>query len=49
MPINQLFIFFLAAIAGYVAYGLYKRKVMWKWIVLYWLVLTAKNAVDLLA
>ena len=46
---TQVFIFLLAIIAGYVAYGLYKRKVMWKWIVLYWLVLTAKNAVDLLA
>lgn len=48
MPINQLFVFLLAFIAGCVAYGLYKKKVMWKWIVLYWLVLTAKNLLDLI-
>lgn len=46
--ITYLLIILLAILAGYVAYGLYKRKVMWKWIVLYWCVLTAKNMLDLL-
>ena len=47
MQISQLFIFLLALIAAFVAYGLLKHKIMWHWIVLYWLVLTAKNVVDL--
>lgn len=46
--LTDLLIILLAILAGYVAYGLYKRKVMWKWIVLYWLVLTAKNTLDLI-
>ena len=48
MPINQVFIFLLAYIASVVAYGLLKHKNMWFWIVLYWMVLTAKNMVDLM-
>lgn len=46
--LTQIFIFLLAYIAAIVAYGLYKKQVMWKWIVVYWLVLTAKNVMDLL-
>ena len=39
----------LAIIAAYVAYGLYKHRVMWRWIVIYWLVLTVKNVLDVIA
>lgn len=48
MVLTQILIFALAFIAAYVAYGLYKKRVMWKWIVAYWLVLTIKNLVDFL-
>ena len=36
----------LAVIAGIVAYGLYKKQNMWKWIVAYWVILTIKNIVE---
>lgn len=39
----------LCGIAAIVAYGLYKRRVMWRWIVAYWVVLTVKNLVDCFA
>ncbi len=45
---THLLIILLAIIAAIVAYGLYKKQVMWRWIVVYWLVLTAKNVMDLL-
>ena len=48
MAIDQLFVSILAIIAAIVAYGLYHKRIMWKWIVLYWCVLTAKNVLDLL-
>lgn len=48
MGISILFIVSLLLIAGYVAYGLMRKRNMWKWIVLYWCILTIKNAVDLL-
>ena len=32
--------------SAWVAYGLYKQKVMWAWIVTYWIILTIKNFVD---
>lgn len=48
MPISQLFILALALVSARIAYGLYRKRVMWKWIVLYWCVLTAKNILDLL-
>ena len=47
--ISQIYIFILAAIAAKIAYGLSRKQVMWTWIVLYWIVLTCKNFVDLLA
>lgn len=47
MPTNLLIIL-LAILAAYVAYGLYHKQNMWKWIVVYWLVLTAKNMMDLI-
>ena len=44
--ISQIYIFMLMVNAGWVAYGLTKKKNMWKWICLYWIILTFKNAVD---
>ena len=38
----------LAIIAGYVAYGLYRKRVMWAWIVAYWVTLTIKNIVEVI-
>lgn len=47
MLINLLIIF-LAVIAAVVAYGLYRKRNMWHWIVVYWLMLTAKNVIDVI-
>lgn len=44
--ISQLLVFTLMADAAWVAIGLARKKNMWKWIVLYWVLLTLKNAVD---
>lgn len=46
--LTNLLIILLAILAGYVAYGLYRKRIMWRWIVLYWCVLTAKNVLDLI-
>ena len=46
--IAQLLIFLLMADAAFVAYGLMRKRNMWKFICLYWLILTAKNLVDLM-
>ena len=46
--IAQLLIFMLMADAAFVAYGLIRKRNMWKLICLYWLILTAKNLVDLM-
>lgn len=46
--IAQILIFCLMADAAWVAYGLMRKRNMWRWIVLYWLILTAKNMVDLM-
>jgi hypothetical protein len=35
--------------AAHVANGLVHHRDMWKWIVLYWVILTIKNLVDFLA
>ncbi len=48
MQISQLFILALAMISARVAYGLYRKRSMWHWIVGYWVVLTVKNIIDLL-
>lgn len=45
--IDQILILLLMLDAAWVAYGLYKKKVMWRWIVLYWVILTTKNLVNL--
>lgn len=42
----QLLIFALFAVALVVAAGLLARKNMWKWICLYWVILTVKNFLD---
>ena len=44
--ISQLLVFALMADALIVCVGLARRKVTWRWIVLYWAILTAKNLVD---
>ena len=46
--IAQLLIILLMADAAWVAYGLARKKNMWKFIVLYWVILTAKNLADLM-
>ena len=43
LTISQILVLCLIAIAEWVAVGLMQKKVMWKWIVLYWAVLTVKN------
>ena len=46
--ISQFYVLLLTLIAARVAYGLYKQKIMWAWIVLYWMTLTCKNVSDLI-
>ena len=41
--IDELLVLMLLIDASWVAYGLYKKRVMWKYIVLYWVILSAKN------
>ena len=45
--VSQIFVFLLMADAAFVAYGLYRKKIMWKWIVVYWVLLTLKNLKNL--
>ena len=45
--ISQFFIFLLMIDAAWVAYGLIRQKVMWRWVCLYWVILTLKNLWDL--
>ena len=46
--ITQIFIFLLFVDAAFVAYGLIKRKNMWQFICLYWVLLTIKNFIDII-
>lgn len=46
--ISQILIFLLMADAAFVAYGLIRKRNMWKFICLYWILLTLKNFVDLI-
>ncbi len=46
---SQFLIFCLMIDAAYVCFGLSRKHNMWRWIVLYWAILTAKNMVDLFA
>ena len=43
---TQFLIFLLMLDAAWVAYGLLRRRNMWQFITLYWILLTIKNAVD---
>ena len=44
--ISQILVFLLMIDAAWVAVGLYRKKNRWRAIVLYWTILTIKNAVD---
>ena len=41
------FVQLLFIISGIICFGLSQKRNMWGWIVAYWLVLTAKNLMDL--
>lgn len=45
---TQFLIFMLMADAAWVAYGLIRKRNMWRWICLYWVILTIKNLLDLM-
>lgn len=45
---TQFLITLLLIDSAWVAYGLIKKRNMWKWICLYWVLLTLKNLVDLM-
>lgn len=44
--LTNLLIILLAVIAAIVTYGLYRKRNMWHWILLYWIVLMIKNLLD---
>ena len=44
--LTNLLIISLTIIAAVVTYGLYRKRNMWRWVVLYWIVLTIKNVLD---
>ena len=46
MDVKQIIIFALIVVSAFVAGGLAAKKNMWRWIVLYWIILTIKNFVD---
>lgn len=46
--VSQIFVVLLFLDALWVAYGLSRKKVMWDWIVLYWVLLTFKNLSDII-
>lgn len=46
VTVSQILVLCLIGIAAWVAIGLMRKKNMWKWIILYWVVLTAKNLAD---
>ena len=45
---SQILIICLMIDAAWVAFGLARKKNMWKWIVTYWVILTMKNYCDLM-
>lgn len=47
--VSQIMVFLLCADAAYVSVGLLKKRNMWKWIILYWILLTCKNLVDFIS
>ena len=44
--VSQILVFLLMIEAAWVSVGLYRKKNMWVFIFWYWVILTAKNAVD---
>ena len=44
--ISQALILLLMLDAAWIAYGLYRERVMWGWIVAYWCMVAAKWALD---
>jgi len=46
MILTQILVFALMIDAAWVAIGLARKKNMWRWIILYWVILTLKNLVD---
>lgn len=48
LTVSQILVIVLMADAAWVCAGLARKKNMWKWIVLYWAVLTLKNLADYL-
>lgn len=47
--LSQILVLILIGVAAYVAYGIYRGDVMWRWITAYWIILTVKNLFDFLA
>ena len=47
--IDQILILALAIDAGWVAAGIIRRRIMWRWICLYWVILTSRNIVAFIA
>lgn len=43
---SQFFVFLLMIDAAIVAFGLARKRNMWRFIVAYWIILTLKNAFD---
>lgn len=48
VQVSQFCVYLLCADAAWVAYGLYRKQNRWKWIVLYWVILTLKNYCDIM-
>ena len=46
--VGKVLILLLLFVSARVAIGLWKQKIMWKWIVLYWLILTIKNLAEVI-
>lgn len=46
--ISQMLVFLLMLDAAWVGYGLIRKRNMWAYITLYWIILTTKNLVDFL-
>ncbi len=44
---NYILVLLLMLDAAWVAEGLLHKKNMWKWIALYWVILTVKNVIGL--
>ena len=47
--LSHILVMLLMLDAAWVARGLYLERNMWRWIVVYWLILTLKNLCDWIA